>query len=543
MSTNASESVASVPPLFPLPATTAPHTHQKNGLREAVETVVFVTVLVLLLKTFVAEAFVIPTGSMAETLLGYRRFVTCPSCGHHYPVNCSEEVEPQRGGREDVTGSTCPNCRYHDVWKDGPEWIKKPVMWGSGDRVLVAKWPMQNYSRWDVVVFKFPKDPQQNWIPMNYIKRLVGLPGDTIAINNGDLYKSRDIDYKVQEQPGRELDRWWKSYTWPNADTAREGFRLGQFEILRKPPATMLAVRRLVYDNDQQPTDLPESVPPRWQGEAGWADENRRRFRRTEDATGDSWLRYRNIVVAHGNRQPAPAAPFEPSLIRNFMGYNFADTSRIGRGDEDRYWVGDLMLECEVDVTAATGEFVMELSKGLNRFQARFDLSTGVCRLIRKGVSDEELGNTVTTLRGAGKQTVRFANFDDRLTVWVGRQLPFGDGVDYAGDRSGRSNDANDLQPASVGATGGARLTVGNLKLFRDTYYTAAGGGPIVKAEGEPDMTLFVQPGHYLCMGDNSTQSSDGREWGTVPERLMLGRALVVYFPFWPWAPRFGPIR
>ena len=27
-------------------------------------------------------------------------------------------------------------------------------------------------------------------------------------------------------------------------------------------------------------------------------------------------------------------------------------------------------------------------------------------------------------------------------------------------------------------------------------------------------------------------ESSDGREWGLVPERLMLGRALVVYFPF-----------
>ena len=44
--------------------------------------------------------------------------------------------------------------------------------------------------------------------------------------------------------------------------------------------------------------------------------------------------------------------------------------------------------------------------------------------------------------------------------------------------------------------------------------------------------TIYVYPGHYLCMGDNSQESSDGREWGLVPERLMLGRALVVYFPF-----------
>src|SRR5262249_38961186 len=48
----------------------------RDSLREIAETVVFVVVLVLMLKTFVAEAFVIPTGSMAETLYGYQKIVT-----------------------------------------------------------------------------------------------------------------------------------------------------------------------------------------------------------------------------------------------------------------------------------------------------------------------------------------------------------------------------------------------------------------------------------------------------------------------------------
>src|SRR5215210_4006245 len=42
----------------------------KDSFREVIETIVFVVVLVLMLKTFLAEAFVIPTGSMATTLLG-----------------------------------------------------------------------------------------------------------------------------------------------------------------------------------------------------------------------------------------------------------------------------------------------------------------------------------------------------------------------------------------------------------------------------------------------------------------------------------------
>lgn len=85
----------------------------KDVFREVVETVVFVIVLVLLLKTFVAEAFVIPTGSMATTLLGYHFNVECPQCGHRFPVNRSREVEDldfQR--RPTIVGCTCPNCRY-----------------------------------------------------------------------------------------------------------------------------------------------------------------------------------------------------------------------------------------------------------------------------------------------------------------------------------------------------------------------------------------------------------------------------------------------
>ncbi len=58
-----------------------------------------------------------------------------------------------------------------------------------------------------------------------------------------------------------------------------------------------------------------------------------------------------------------------------------------------------------------------------------------------------------------------------------------------------------------------------------------------------------MQPGHYMCLGDNSAYSSDSREWGVVPERLMLGKAVFVFFPVsldWKlgWPPvRFNPLR
>src|SRR6266481_6996664 len=76
----------------PKPRTPSPE--PKDTWREVVETVVFVVVLVLLLKSFTAEAFVIPTGSMAETLWGYQKLVKCPQCDIEFPVNCANEVDP-----------------------------------------------------------------------------------------------------------------------------------------------------------------------------------------------------------------------------------------------------------------------------------------------------------------------------------------------------------------------------------------------------------------------------------------------------------------
>jgi signal peptidase I len=50
----------------------------------------------------------------------------------------------------------------------------------------------------------------------------------------------------------------------------------------------------------------------------------------------------------------------------------------------------------------------------------------------------------------------------------------------------------------------------------------------------EPDATFTLPPHEYFALGDNSFNSWDSRGWGTVPEKSIMGRALVVYWPFWP---------
>jgi signal peptidase I len=562
---------------------------QPDGVREIVETVVFVVVLVLMLKSFAAEAFVIPTGSMAETLLGYQKMTVCPKCGYRFPVNCSQEADPTDPPPVRVRGCTCPNCRerIHFVPPDradnDPGAIVSPSC-NSGDRVLVSKFVYDLFEtppeREDVVVFKYPGDssfprtgPFRDGVPMNYIKRLVGLSGETIAIHNGDLYAlapdkgPQYDDLKDITDPAQRAELakqlWQKKYM--HVNESAEAFNRGEFQILRKSPDNILAMRRIVYDNDHQASDLGGPRWARWtgrDGDAAWTPANAANthgFRLAAPADDQvHWLGYRHILrdaggFGGGGQEDKPSTP---QLITDFMGYNTWEADQMHNHSPGQNWVGDLILDCEVQTDAAQGELTLELSKGVDRFRARWDLSIGVCTLLRvQGEKEEKLDSKPTGLKGGGTHQVRFANVDERLMVWVDEALPFGAGATYDAPKIEGATKENDLEPASVGLKG-TGATVRGLKLWRDTYYTTGfnGGNPglsdvTVDDFGDPNTwgalrhmptrTMYVQPEHYLCMGDNSPESSDGRTWGAVPKRLLLGKALAVYWP----ADRFGRIR
>jgi signal peptidase I len=529
--------------------------------------------------------------------------VTCPQCGFQFPVNCSAEVDPQEGARARIVGATCPNCRQkirlvnpdprYDGRQPAPPRPGDEVIeildpsWGSGDRVLVAKslfeFGLMRPERRDVVVFKFPGDdrwpnsgPQLNHVPMNYIKRLIGLGGETIGIWYGKLYVMNDDHPDEEDRQARPVELWKKRYMHEDKfkdelqrfdDTPPDQRR---FHILRKRPDKIVALKRPVYDNDHPAKDLENQ--PRWasEQESAWTKDEAHGFKSTGgDAAAVQWLRYRHLLRPQSSEGGAP----RPQLITDFMGYNSFESvsapDNFGGGHHPppQNWVGDLILECDVVADRPSGDLVLELSKGVDRFRARWDLAGGTCTLFRiHDGKEEELGKSQpSVLRPGTTHRVRLANVDERLTVWVDGTLPFGDGVTYEPARNRGPTAANDLQPASIGVRGAA-VSVHHLKLWRDTYYTLEAGPRAADAGlagddwADPDhwgalkhlpaKTLFVQPGHYLCLGDNSPESSDGRTWGTVPERLMLGRALLVYYPFKMNVPvlyspvnRVGPIR
>ena len=569
-----------------------------DNVREIIETVVFVVVLVLLLKSFVAEAFQIPTGSMAETLYGYQKEVKCPTCDYRFPVNASEEME--RPGSKPIVRCVCPNCLQKIQTANAGE--REPPGFAtaqdaenvSGDRVLVAKFLYDLFNRdpdrLDVVVFKFPGEsnmgapqidrppfpgsgPYKGGTQMNYIKRLIGLPGEAIAIYRGKLYVlPANHGLKFPEDADEDPRNLWR-YEYMHHASGGTNSKYEKFwndpghpfQIIRKRPENILAMKRIVYDQDFTPRDegKPGGSPVRW---SGWTAAGKG-FTSAPSGPGKTeWLRYAHIL-----RSDNGVDSTEPELITDFMAYNDgakADQYPQTRGDN---WVGDLILETEVEVAKAEGELVLELCKGIDRFQARFDLTNGNCKILRlrskeggnvSDVKTTELGQSVATaVKKPGTYRLRFANVDQRLTVWVDKDLPFGDGVvDDDNPYQGGPVADNDLQPASIGAVN-AQVTARSMKLFRDTYYTATGSpadvgiGRRTKAGSDdwktslngnmPILFMYVQDGHFLCLGDNSPHSSDGRSWGLVPRRLMLGRALLIYFPFWPFSPvtRIGRIE
>ncbi|MBS1935588.1 MAG: signal peptidase I [Bacteroidetes bacterium] len=199
--------------------TAAVKQHKKSSLREWIDAGVFAVVAATLIRTFVFEAYVIPTGSMEKTLLvNDFLFVSKFSYGPRIPN----------------TPLAIPFI-HHSIpytnWKSYVEWIKIPY----------TRWFPSPVKRNDVVVFNFPagdtvinKDEYQSAHPYydvcrelgngnidvgrqvvlndpddypiavhpvdkqeNYIKRCVGLPGDTIAIKDNVVF----INSVEQEPP------------------------------------------------------------------------------------------------------------------------------------------------------------------------------------------------------------------------------------------------------------------------------------------------------------------------------------------------------
>ncbi len=562
-----------------------------GGWRETVESIAMAVILALLFRGFVAEAFVIPTGSMAPTLQGRHKDVWCPECGYNYQTSASEERNEDRLTGIHVTTTTCPICRYTQTL----DLFDKPDDHSfSGDRIIVAKfaYDLGEPQRWDIIVFKYPGNAS-----VNYIKRLIGLPGETVRVEGGNIY-TRPLN-------GTDDD----------------------LRIARKPPHKLLALLQLVDDSNFIAKDLTAiGWPLRWQAwnaggsqEHTWkTDDNGRSYATTGSHGHDAWLRYRHLIPSHADwseitlqeQLPAGAADRRGELITDFYAYNVwhaiaqrdrsNPTSYLVRDTYDpaaynpkapgpgeaplvdrlgQHWVDDLAVECLADVTSSEGDLLLGLVRAGIRYECRINVADGKATLTAIGPDGVKLplesddGKTVvdtvsatTSIRGPGNYRLRMSNCDHEVLLWVNDSLVKFDGpTTYSSPRLvapvWTPADPSDLAPAGVGSRGAA-VKISDLRVFRDKYYIAAtssyesndfiggwGGERLQRAMHTPEewetsglfepmnrrfVEFDLERDQFLPMGDNSPASSDGRFWTDhhyVERDLLIGKALLIYWP------------
>ena len=494
-------------------------------IRETVESIVIAFALAFLFRTFEAEAFVIPTGSMAPTLQGRHKDVVCPECGYQYRVGAQGDQE-DRDPLLQMKKSICPMCRYALDLDEKIDEDPKTYQTFEGDRILVNKfsYDLAEPKRWDVVVFKFPEDAKTN-----YIKRLVGLPGEHVYI--GD--------------PGRGMPPGGTGDIYISTDGGKTR------QIARKQsPEKLLAVLQDVYDNDYVPAKLLENGwPPRWQAveaqRPGWKAENgTREFVYDGKQDGEVWLRYHHLAPrTETGSWTSPEQPYVVQCVDDFYAYNTGEYTNH-RAFHQSNWVGDLAIECEAGIRGDSGELVLELVKGGRTFQARFNVASGEARLVIPGLeSYKPLATGV--LDGAGTYRLRFANVDEQLWLFVDDELvQFDTATTYESlgnyskvtDPLRSPYSATDESPAGI-ASAGADVRLNHLRIKRDVFYTRDEPGAISEIELENN-EADNQQDQFFMLGDNSPSSKDGRLWGDVDyveRRLLIGKAVYIYWPHsWP---------
>lgn len=481
-----------------------------QSTRETVESIVVAFILAFLFRAFVAEAFVIPTGSMAPTLMGAHRDIFCEHCGAQFQASASQEFVPETGKRNGkiVLGSMCSNCRGLNKYdfRGNPD---HTVF--SGDRILVSKFDyvLSSPKRWDVFVFKYYDKAQ-----MNYIKRLVGLPGESLRVQEGDVYTQTDADW----------------------------------QIARKPPHKIQAMRRVVSDTQFQSAVLlknkwpggwqPSGNASNWQtdaSDAGWsaklsstADADMLRYyHKVPSVTAwEAMLKGQSIEVPDakasqlitdylaynatvGDRDvydryngaayrdrvyTTPVGPvLREQVTEELMAYDLVEREvgrRLAEGvsNQGTHWVGDLIAEFNLKVGSETGTLILDLVEFGVRYQCEIDVATGQAVLSATGESVGGIfeGEATTSgqckLTGSGEYHIEFANVDDQIVLWVnGSVVEFNRSTafDSRQFRSGAERrpywtpeDPLDAAPIGIGGQG-LELTVQRARVYRDIYYIA----------------------------------------------------------------------
>ena len=425
--------------------------HRQSPFRYAAELAVGVLLVVLVLRTWFVMGLVMPitvaSGSMAPVLHGPHREALCGACGHAFLVGL--ERLPT-GGR-----AVCPRCGDQRV-------DTETAAERSGDRLLVDRTAFQfrDPRRWELVVFRCPEHADDYCI-----KRVVGLPGESIQIRRGDVYSGGKIVQKNMSQcrtlaqkvytAGHGSPRWW-------AENPRSR-----------------------WESDDRP-DRRTFVYPVY----------------VEDGNGSiDWLGYHHI----GDKPISDDVP-----------YNQGESRVLGE-------VSDLLVTCRVKLTGQ-GELYLSMTDRQRRFTIGLAPGAARLRLIEADQPSVEvvLDPSAAAALARGGALLELAMVDRQVLLAVDRRVQLAY-VYPPSDAPVRPTS----RPLAIGSRGlGAEIS--ELVVWRDVYYTEYYTETGTAAESEAEATFRLADDEFFVLGDNSPISVDSRSWthAGLRAKLLVGKPL-----------------
>lgn len=525
------------------------HEHSRFSIRETASSVIIAFAMAFVFRAFVIEAFVIPTGSMAPTLLGQHMEFVSDQTGARWQVGPWSDPRdgPVRVLVHDpmTTSDPAAMVRATPVSARRPAYpIEREVRkLRAGDRILVLKYLPLIFEprRYDVVVFKNPTNPSEN-----YIKRLTGLPGEQLAIVDGDIFTRKT------STPPTEADLDRPGGTWG----------LPGWEIARKPEEAQRAVWMPVHDTAHAPLNPVRDgfvwYSPPWKPQS------------ESDQRLPGWEGLDGPTPTHTRATPTRLV-WDDAAWPIVDHYPYNERYRLG-GDgptplmPPTFGVGDVRLRMGVQPLEGDLErLALHVETRGHTFRAVIEGGRARVEMrASEGPSDGDwqvLDEAPAPMPRAGRTTdVEFWHADQALWLFVGgRKVAYGQydwgPIERFELATGHPLDAqapitpppSAYQSArpSIELTGKARLH--RLGIDRDLFYQTTRGDSQLPVRGShPTLDLaYLGPEQYFVCGDNSASSQDSRllgepsGWvrdmdappGIVPADLMLGRAFFVYFP------------
>ena len=540
----------------------APRSGEQTSVPELIISLLVSFVMAMTARGFVLEGFVIPTGSMAPTLMGQHINWKSPQTGWDYAFN---GIPSNESGVFPIWSRS----RARGIpmsWWDPMFGLRKPAVRStpsalvpsSGDRVIVLKsvYPFFEPDRFDVVVFKNPTDPVGP--TQNYIKRLVGLPDEQFVIVDGDIFRG-------------QLDA--------PADSLR---------IVRKPEFVQRAVWQPVYDSSFQPIDLTrweESARSSWwgapfvpdSGDGDWTIGTDQTWScSSSESTTLSWnlfdwpiTDFNAYNVFRNGAPPLNTSPYPMSDLR-ITGVIDAKNPEAFTGTRLSMKTRELNCEWLIEDGAATLRMT-ELNGGTVVASQSVDYAPPAYPFrVEFWQVDQQMwlfadGDLILTLPyDQWSPEQRFRASYPGITPDQYLQNPLG---------------PRPAPPAIEWSFSGSPFTLQNVTLDRDLFYRPtqldrnnqkSENGPFLSGSGFGTNFLNpsrIEPDQFLLCGDNSAASRDGRIWGrphplsvsysgddapfVVPRTNLIGKAFSVYWPAplaFPgtnsnWVPNFGKLR